>query len=107
MALAACGTTKVQYRVPTLNEADQAHLTCRDYPEIREVLAALPAHAFLSGSDGQPVETAGGQRWVRFDIVNRREGALILFGDRDGRTAHFECQDDLRWIADVWTDLQD
>jgi hypothetical protein len=80
MALGACGETAIQYRVPTLNKADRARLSCAEYPEIRETLAELPPHAFLSGSSGEPVVTPDGRKWVAFDVVNQREGALIKFG---------------------------
>lgn len=106
MALNACGETAIQYRVPTLNEADHARLSCAEYPEIREALAELPPHAFLSGSSGEPVVTPDGRKWVAFDVVNQREGALIKFGDVAGRSAHFECRDDLGWVAEVWTELE-
>jgi len=106
MALTAC-SKEIVYRVPPLNEADQARLSCAGYPEIRDVLLALPEHVFLAGSDGTPVVTPDNRKWVAFDVANRREAAVIRFGDIAARGAHFECRDDLRWIADLITDLQD
>lgn len=107
MALAACGGSSIVYRTPPLNEADRQHLSCAEFPEIREVLESQPEHVFLSGSDGEAVVTDGGFLWVRFDIANKREGNLIEFGDVRARDAHFECSDDLQWTADLITDLQE
>lgn len=105
MALTACADS-IQFRVPPLNEADRAHLTCAEYPEIRETLLQLPAHVFLSGSNGQAVVTPDGHKWVRFDVVNRREAMLIRFGDVAGRTSHEECAADLEWLGHVWQQLE-
>lgn len=106
MALTACND-RIQFRTPPLNEADQARLTCAAYPEIREALRALPPHVFLAGSSGEAVTTPDGRKWVAFDVVNEREAVLIRFGDITGRGAHFECKDDLEWLAHVWTELED
>lgn len=107
MALSACGTTEPVYSTPKLNDADQAHLSCQAFPEIRDVLTTLPRHVFLAGSDGKAVVTDGGHKWVRFDIVNEREAKLVEFGDVTARSAHFECWDDLQWTSDLITGLQE
>lgn len=69
------------------------------------MLDELPAHEFLAGASGKVVVTDGNRRWVRFDIVNLREAALIRFGDITSRTAHFECFDDLGFVARVLDEL--
>lgn len=104
-ALTACGD--LQYRTPALNDADQARLSCQAFPEILDVLESQPALVFLSGSDGEAIVTDGQYKWVRFDIVNQREARLIQFGDVRARGAHFECWDDLNWMADVYTQLEE
>ena len=106
MALTACADNpEIIYRTPPLNEANEKRLSCQAYPEISEILADLPAHKFLSGSNGQAVITQGGHKWIRFDIANEREAVLIRFGEISGRSAHFECFDDLNWLARLWRDL--
>lgn len=82
-------------------QLDAARLSCSAFPEIVAILDDLPAHRFLSGSNGAAVVTDGKDRWVRFDIVNLREAALIRFADVSARTAHFECFDDLGFVAEV------
>ena len=107
MALTACADNpEIQYAVPRLNAGDREHLTCQEYPEIREALRSLPPHVFLAGASGQLVLTDGLHRWVRWDIVNAREALLIKFGDIAGRSAHFECRTDLNWLGGVWTRLE-
>lgn len=105
MALSACAPA-IQYRVPPLNEADQARLTCSDFAGFEEMLAELPAHQFLSTSSGEAVRTEGGHYWVRFDVVQERDGKMLKFGGVTARDQHFECYDDLAWIAEVWRDLE-
>jgi hypothetical protein len=105
MALTACGS-ETAFRVPRLNSADRAHLACADYPDIRDALRALPAHVFLAGANGQAITTPDGHKWVRFDVANEREAIVVRFGAVEGSNAHFECFDDLLWLAKVWTDLE-
>lgn len=105
LATTAC-SDKIQFRVPPLNEADRARLTCSAFPDFEGMLGQLPAHEFLSGTDGTPVVTPDGRKWVAFDVVNEREGRMLKFGGVDARGVHFECFDDLNWLGSVWTDLE-
>lgn len=105
MALTACGP-QLEYRVPPLNEADAERLTCSAYPAFEQVLRDLPAHDWLSTTRGEAVVTPDGRKWVAFDVVQRREALLLKFAGVDARGAHFECFDDLAWLASVWADLQ-
>ncbi len=106
-ALTACSNAPTPiFQTPPLNAADRAHLTCAAFPDIKETLRELPAHVFLSGSSGAAVTTPDGHKWVRWDIVNQREGILVKFGDITARGAHFECRDDLQWLGRVWTELE-
>lgn len=108
LALIACvSEPDIVYRTPPLNEADQERLSCAAFPEIIDVLNSQPSLVFLSGSDGEAVVTDGQFKWVRFDIVNKREARLIQFGDVSARGVHFECSDDLQWTAKLITDLQE
>lgn len=106
MALTACGAA-LQYATPPLNESDAERLTCSDYPDFIGVLQDLPAHEWLSTSSGEVVRTPDGRTWVAFDVVQQREARLIKFAGIDAKGAHFECYDDLAWLAKVWTDLQE
>ena len=107
MALTACSKqVEAVYSTPPLNAQDRTHLSCADYPDTDAVVRSLPPHVFLSGLNGEPVITDGGHRWVRFDIVNAREGITLKLGTVDGKRAHGECHADLTWLADVWLDLQ-
>lgn len=107
MAIAACSPdVRFVYVTPELDDADRVRLSCSTFPEIKEVLEGSPEHVYLSGTNGEAVITDGGFKWVRFDIVQRREARLIQFGDVTARTAHFECFDDLNWTADVLRDLE-
>ena len=105
MALTAC-SPQLEYRVPPLNEADSQRLTCSDYPDFETMLRQLPAHEWLSTTKGAAVKTQDGQTWVAFDVVQQREARMLKFAGVDARGAHFECFDDLTWLASVWTDLQ-
>ncbi len=96
----------LEYKVPRLNDADREHLTCSDFPDFNEVLRKLPDHQWLSTTRGEVVRTDGGHTWVRFDVVQEREARLILFAGVTAAGAHFECYDDLAWLAKVWTDLE-
>lgn len=102
-ALTACaGDAKPVLVAP---EIEEARKSCAAYPEITNVLENLPEHVFLAGADGSAVITDGDHTWVRFDVVNAREAILIRFAEVDGRTAHFECFDDLRVVIDILDDL--
>lgn len=107
MVLSACGPTTIQYKVPALNAADQARLTCSDYPSFEAMLTELPAHEWLRTSSGEVVVTPDGRRWVSFDVVQQREARMLKFGGVDASGAHFECFDNLKWISDVWRDLEE
>ena len=102
MALSACADKEPVFVAPVIEEARQS---CASFPEIQRVLANLPKHVFLAGSDGSAVITDGDHTWVRFDIVNAREALIIRFSEIDGKRAHFECSDDLRVVIDVLNDL--
>lgn len=105
MVLTAC-SPRLQYAVPPLNEADRERLTCSAYPDFEQVLRDLPKHQWLSTSKGEAVVTHDGRTWVAFDVVQEREARLLKFAGKDARGAHFECFDDLAWLAKVWTDLE-
>lgn len=105
MALTAC-SPRLQYRVPPLNQADAQRLTCSAFPDFDQVLRDLPEHQWLSTTRGEAVTTPDGRTWVAFDVVQLREARLLKFAGVDARGAHFECYDDLAWLADVWTELQ-
>lgn len=100
---ACCQEPKPVFRAPALPEE---RASCADFPEIKRLLEEQPRHVFLSGTNGEAVVTDGKYRWVRFDIVNKREARLIEFGDVRARSAHFECFDDLKWSVGVLRDLQ-
>jgi len=105
MALTAC-SPRLQYRVPPLNEADRQRLTCSAYPDFEAMLRDLPKHEWLSTTKGEAVVTHDGRTWVAFDVVQQREARMLKFAGKDARGAHFECFDDLKWLAKVWTDLE-
>ena len=105
MALTACAP-QLQYRVPPLNEADRTRLACSAYPDFTAMLRDLPAHQWLSTSKGEAVTTHDGRTWVAFDVVQQREARMLKFAGTDARGAHFECYDDLAWLASVWTELE-
>lgn len=107
MALTACGSTEIQYRVPELNVNDQKRLGCVEYPSIEAAIASLPENIFLSSSSGAKVITDGQYTWVRHDIANKREAVLIRYGAVDGKLAHFICRDNLEWLSGTWRDLQE
>lgn len=102
MALAACDPPPPVFVAPQI---EKARLSCSAFPEIVAMLEQLPEHRFLAGANGQAVVTDGKHRWVRFDIVNLREAALIRFGDVTARSAHFECFDDLGFVSKVLAEL--
>ena len=104
--LSAC-QPHLQYRVPTLNEADAERQTCADFPDFEAMLRKLPAHVWLAGSDEAAVVTPDGRTWVAFDVVQMREAAMLHFGGVDARGAHFECFDDLEWMRDTWAGLEE
>ena len=105
MAISAC-VPAIQYRTPPLNEADRERLVCSEFAGFEDMLADLPAHAFLSTTKGAPVQTADGAYWVRFDVVQQREARMLKFAGVTARGQHFECFDNLAWLAGVWTDLE-
>lgn len=92
--------------MPPLNDHDRQRLTCSDFPDFEGMLTALPDHEWLSTTSGEAVVTPDGRRWVAFDVVQEREARLLKFTLIDTRGAHFECYDDLRWLARVWSDLE-
>lgn len=106
MALSACGSTAVQYKVPKLNEQDQKRFDCVEYPDLKTALESLPEQKFLTGSDGTKVLTDGQYTWIRHDIASEREGILIRYGAVDGKLAHFVCKDNLKWLSGTWQDLE-
>lgn len=105
MALTAC--SPLQYRVPPLNEADRARLTCSAFPDFEAMLRELPAHQWLSTTKGEVVVTRDGRTWVAFDVVQKREARMLKFAGKDAKGAYFECFDNLAWLASVWTDLEE
>lgn len=111
MAISACQSTAVQYKVPALNEQDRTRLSCAEFPDLDVALEALPDHVFLADSRGNRVVTtdpATGEThlWVRFDRANTRETVLIVFAADDAARAHFVCSDNLQWAADLITGLE-
>lgn len=92
--------------MPPLNEADRARLTCADYPDFAALLRDLPKHHWLATSKGEAVTTPDGRTWVAFDVVQQREAKLLKFAGVDAKGAHFECFDDLAWLAQTWQGLE-
>lgn len=106
MALTAC-VPRIQYQVPPLNETDRERLTCSAYTGFDEMLRQLPQHKWLSTSAGVPIKTGeDGHMWVRFDVVQVREAKMLKFAGADARGVHFECYDNLNWLADIWRPLE-
>ena len=98
--MSACAPA-IQYHLPTLNEADQQRLVCPAPASVAELVEGLPGHVALAASDGTVVRTPDGQTWVSFASANAREGELLArMNTASG--AHFECFDDLEWVADLW-----
>ena len=100
----------MQFGVPPLNAEQAERLQCAEYTNVDELLASLPDHVFLAGSNGERVVTTDEEgrtyTWVRLDIADAREAVLIVSIVDDGRLRHFSCADNLRYTGDWIKPLQ-